>query len=84
MNTYKPDYEIEEEPKDFYNDTDIQHTDTDKCCLCGEIFDTNDLKTICDVLVCKECEVLEDNINDFGTIEKCIRYNIKHGYIKTN
>lgn len=73
---------IEEELKDFYNNPEIQHSETDKCCLCDEVFDNNDLKTICGHKVCKECEVLEENIEEFGTIENCVKWFIRKGYVK--
>lgn len=73
---------IEEDLKDFYNNEEIQHKETNKCCLCDEINDTNDLKTVLGYLVCKECEVSEDNISEFGTIENTVKWFVRKGYVK--
>lgn len=73
-------YDIEEE-NDFDYET-IQHKIECKCALCSEIYHKNDLKTICGVLICKECELSPDSLNEFTTIENAINWYKKRGYIK--
>jgi hypothetical protein len=55
-----------------------------RCSLCCEYFPTSDLKEICGALICKECEVLEDTIEEFGDIETAVKDYIKKGYIILN
>jgi ribosome-binding protein aMBF1 (putative translation factor) len=55
-----------------------------KCELCGEYFQPEDIKVIEGANICKECEVLEDTIEEFGDIETAVKDYIKKGYIILN
>lgn len=71
-------YDIEEE-NDFDYD-EFEEKEEFKCFLCSEIFNKNELKVIGGVLICEECEVSTENLEEFKTIENCVNWYKKKGY----